>query len=217
MKSLKELTYEEAQILLKKYLAESSMAIDWLKEQFEQTGGGKSSELDFSKPSLVKLWHWFVPQIRMRPYSEVEMEEVLSFHRGTFDKFVRERISAYPEAEQQRLRQDFLNSVLKDYESGELTNKTLQFVSALAHYFAAVFLKELPGVFWGVCHQKTVDYNHAVLFGFQPAPLNPLRVVYNVTRQALENSSECRLLEVFEIWAKKFNPQFIRRQRKNER
>jgi hypothetical protein len=72
----------------------------------------------------------------------------------------------------------------------------------------------LPGVFWGVCRQNTVDSNQPVLFGFQPAPLNPLRIVRVAAWHALENPSENLLLERFEICAKKLDPKSVRRKKK---
>lgn len=213
MKPFKEMTQAEANAVFRDYLEASPSAIAWLKAQFEQTGGGKASELDFSKASLVKLWRWFLPHIRIRPYTEAEMQALRQECQKSVGQMVQER-SYYRESEKQSIRQSLPNALLKEAERGRLTEETMNLVYSIAYYFASVFLHELPGVSWEVCHQKTVDYNQPVLFGFHPAPLNPLRIVYNVAGQALENPSAERLLEVFEIWANKFDSKSVCRRKK---
>lgn len=182
LKPFREMSKKEANIHFDWYMSQIPYRLEQLKSYFEYSDGGDKSELDLSPESLKGLWQWFMPQVKLVPRSQQEIEE----HLNQFPVWVR-------------------SEILKDDSyKYELSMETLTVAMDIAIYFAEVCVREFPGIKWALITRtkRHIDFHQPVLVGFvNNVDMNPRDILHVLCQKVAEGDySPTKLYDTFQVW-----------------
>ncbi len=175
MTAFEKLTKRNAQAFFEAYLDRKDAVLAEFIKKIETQGGSSQAELDFSPQSLVPLWTWLWPRLRLAD----EHPE----NQGQLPMWYAVEVSNNP------------------HGNTPLPVETALWIDGLAYYFGDTVVKNIPDAKWAICtDNKAAYYNKPVIDG--SVFIYPLNNMIVVTMQAVNKHrlhSDKALLEVFKI------------------
>ncbi len=163
-KDFEEMKKKEAEEYFNWYVSEVDNRINYLNEYIKKDTNNNVSFLDYTPESLIPLWNWFQTKITFVEESKEEIER---------------KAKEFPKELQ--------------YIAYENTKKpsvqTLGITTDVANYFAEVFRKNNPSIYWGYFTKPKnhISVNEPVLLGFvRKDNLNPRLITYNCIWKTLD-------------------------------
>ena len=173
----KNMTKKEAKEHFESYVADIPNRMMILEEYVN--GRYKANvKFDYTVDSLVHLWTWFESVMTIEKKTQEEIERDLS------------------------VLADWMHDiVLQNTTRPSLT--TIAIGNDIAIYFAEVFRKNNPKVYWSyiATRKKHISYNHPVLMGFvNKMDMDPERLIKTCTLESLEKKNPICLVDLCDIW-----------------
>jgi hypothetical protein len=150
--------------------------ISELAQEVKLTVGFEKWEPNLSVESLSSVGAWFFDQVKLRPRTDREIEEI-------------------------KLR----SQIEVDVSDQELTTRTFSLAMDIAMYFGEVIRNNVTETRWKqvLKNKRLADYGQMVIVGSGSVPLNPVRVLvslaYGITRK---HHGTGRLRELFDTWSR---------------
>ncbi len=156
-----------------------------LAQAVRLTPGFRTWRPDRTPESLAALGQWFAGQVETRPRTIDELRKI-----------------------DEKLNSGFSNKIDTSGEefNKQLTIKTFSLSVDIGMYLGQVFLKNHSSLRWTqyLSDKRFVDYGQPVLVEFRGGPLNPVRIMVVLARGLADKTRDGRrLLELYNIWAKK--------------
>ena len=174
-KGFRSLTKAQAKQYFEWYVEQTDLRINQLS-QYMQSTNGTAFFCDYTPESLIDLWEWFEPQIRVVEKSADEYEaELKRFPSWMHDSISKETMSI----------------------------KTLALITDISFHFAQTFITQNPSVYWGYFTKpkNKVSVNMPVLMGFQSnMKLDPRRIVYVCALKSCRTCDKKRLFDIYQTW-----------------
>lgn len=177
-------TKEEAKQYFKWFLQVKDERMQILRSHVQQEYPEWKS--DYTRDSLIILYEWFRDQVRYRPMTEDEKEQV------------RQQINATP----------LLANVVSIPET-TFTEETVSICFDIGVYWGDSLILNVPEVKW---IQKTTSPNYIdyaqplVAKHTSKVPINPRRVAESLAQRILDRDTiEITLVELFDKWVVKFS------------
>lgn len=157
------------------YVSQVNYRIDILKKYIEKEC--LEDILDYSVDSFIPLWEWYEKKIE---FVQKDVEEYKS------------EINKHPIWMQSEIL------------TTKISFETLKYALDISMYFAEVIIRNSNGkIKWGyfTSPKKRISVNEPTLLGFKgDMDLNPRLIVLNCTRRSGKESSNTRLLEMYNTW-----------------
>ena len=177
LKDFDKMKKKEAEKYFNWYINEINNRILYLKTYMQKDIEGESI-FDYTPESLIPLWEWFQTKIEFEEMTENEIQQ---------------------ELEDSPNRLKFL--VLEDKR--KISLNTLSIATDVANYFAEVFRKNNPSIYWGFFTKpkNRISVNEPVLLGFiGNDDLNPRLIISNCIWKSEEQKNPNMLYDIYQVW-----------------
>ena len=177
LKDFDKMKKKEAEKYFNWYINEINNRILYLKTYMQKDIEGESI-FDYTPESLIPLWEWFQTKIEFEEMTENEIQQ---------------------ELEDSPNRLKFL--VLEDKR--KISLNTLSIATDVANYFAEVFRKNNPSIYWGFFTKpkNRISVNEPVLLGFiGNDDLNPRLIISNCIWKSEEQKNPNMLYDIYHVW-----------------
>ncbi len=177
LKDFDKMKKKEAEKYFNWYINEINNRILYLKTYMQKDIEGESI-FDYTPESLIPLWEWFQTKIEFEEMTENEIQQ---------------------ELEDSPNRLKFL--VLED--TRKISLNTLSIATDVANYFAEVFRKNNPSIYWGFFTKpkNRISVNEPVLLGFiGNDDLNPRLIISNCIWKSEEQKNPNMLYDIYHVW-----------------
>lgn len=177
LKDFDKMKKKEAEKYFNWYTNEINNRIQYLRKYMEKDIETESI-FNYTPESLIPLWEWFQTKIEFDEMTENEIQQ---------------------EIDDSPKRLKFL--VLED--TRKISLNTLSIATDIANYFAEVFRKNNPSIYWGFFTKpkNSISVNEPVLLGFvNKMSLNPRLIISNCIWKSEEQKNSNMLYDIYHVW-----------------
>ena len=177
LKDFDKMKKKEAEKYFNWYINEINNRILYLKTYMQKDIEGDTI-FDYTPESLIPLWEWFQTKIEFEEMTENEIHQEL-------------------EDSPKKLKYLVFENTRK------ISINTLSIATDVANYFAEVFRKNNPSIYWGFFTKpkNRISVNEPVLLGFiGNDDLNPRLIISNCIWKSEEQKNPNMLYDIYHVW-----------------